>query len=231
MIRSDVLMLGLVTLLGGCAQNSPSVRPTDMSAEAHRQEAQKDTAAANRELREANTPLGEPNLVRTGGGNPEGYYYGRNVYDIRNGRLARARQLRAHAHQHEAAATQLENYEEAQCKQFPPETRAACPLLGPVVRIADAPNGVIVTFASGARVDAILAHMQCHLAFAQKKGFEVASSCPLYMKGVTIRPGTDPMAIEIIGSDAKVARQIRTRAREEAVIVERGGGPSAPPSR
>jgi hypothetical protein len=210
-----------ITAIGfGCAQNGPTVRPDEMSAEAHRQEAQRKTAAADKELREANTPIPQPNLAANPGGNPEGYYYDRSVYDAKNEHLARSRELRAHAQEHEAAAAYLEKFEEVQCKEFPSSTRAACPLLGPVVRMTDIPAGVRVEFARGARVDAALAHMRCHLAFAQARGFQTASSCPLYMKGIEIRPGAEPRTIEIVSTDAKVAHEIQRRSREEAILVQ-----------
>jgi len=86
--------------------------------------------------------------------------------------------------------------------------------------MTDIPTGVRVEFAQGARVDAALAHMRCHLAFARARGFQTASSCPLYMKGIEIRLGLEPRTVEIVGSDAKVAHEIQKRSREEAILVE-----------
>ena len=80
-----------------------------------------------------------------------------------------------------------------------------------------------MTFAAGTQVDAVLALMRCHLAFARAHGFGTASSCPLYVKGIDLRPGAGPVAeIEIISSDRKTAEEIRLRSREEAVVVEFG---------
>lgn len=221
MKRSHLTTAFTITALGfACARNAPSVRPDEMSAEAHRQEAQRKSAAADKELREANTPVPQPNLAVNINGNPEGYYYDRTVYDAKDEHLARSRELRQHAQEHEAAAASLEKFEEEQCKQFPASTRAACPLLGPVVRMTDIPSGVRVEFAQAARVDAALAHMRCHLAFARARGFQIASSCPLYMKGIEIRLGVAPRTIEIVGTDAKVALEIQKRSREEAILVE-----------
>jgi len=214
-----ISVLGLVV---GCGESNQTVRPPDTSAEAHRQQAQKEAAASDRELRAANASLPPPNLAISGGGNPEGYYYDLNVYNARNEHLARAQQLSEHARQHEAAAASLEKFEDAECKQFPPATRAACPFLGPVAQITDLPNGVRVQLASGVRSDAVLAHMRCHLAFAEARGFGAAASCPLYVKGIEIRAGNEPSAIDIVSADAKVAEQVRTRAREEAVLVRAG---------
>jgi hypothetical protein len=223
MTRPTTITLALMTTLGlGCGQTSPSVRPDEMSAEGHRQEAAKTAAAADRERREADARMPPPNLTLTGGGNPQGYYYDRNVYDARNEHPLRARELSEHARQHERAATALEQFEEAECRQFPPATRAACPLLGPVVRITDIADGVDVELAPGTRVDAALAHMRCHLAFAQAHGFQAATSCPLYIKGIEIHAGTTPRTIEIVASDRKTARELQERVLEEAVVVRRG---------
>ena len=214
--------LSLFGLVFGCGESNQAVRPNDTSAEAQRQQAQKESAASDRELRAANAPLPPPNMAFNGGGNPQGYYYDLNVYNARNGHLARAQELSEHARQHEAAAASLEKFEDAECKQFPPATRSACPFLGPVTQITDLPNGVRVQLASGARADAVLAHMRCHLAFAEARGFGAAASCPLYIKGIEIRAGNEPSSIEIVSRDAKVAEQVRMRAHEEAVLVRAG---------
>ena len=213
-------MIGLGAL--GCGQSNQAVRADDMSAEAHRAEAQKESAAAGAERKVAETAPPPPNLSVSGGNNPQGYYFDANIYDTRNQHLARAQQLSAHAREHEAAAAALEKFEEAECREFPASTRAACPLLGPVVGITDVADGVRVEFATGTRADALLAHMRCHLAFAAARGFQDAAACPLYMKGVDVRATAVPTTIEIVGADRRVARDIQARSREEAVLVQRG---------
>jgi len=216
------VLISAMGLALGCGQSNQSVKPTEMSAEANRQQAQNESAAANRELNKANTPTAPPNLAASGGGNPQGYYYDIGMYDAKNQHLARASALAAHAQQHEAAAVALEKFEESECKQFPASTRAACPLLGPVTRITDVAGGVSVQVAAGTRADAVLAHMRCHLAFAKARGFGAASACPLYVKGIEIRGGVDPRTIEILSADAKVARNIQALSREEAILVQGG---------
>ena len=218
-------MTAVVLLLGfgvGCGQTSPAVRSDDTSAKAQRQQAQAESAAATREFQAANAPVPPPNLAATGGNNPQGYYYDVSVYNARNEHLARAQQLSEHARQHEAAAASLETFEDAECKQFPPSTRSACPLLGPVASITDIPTGVRVQLVTGTRADAVLAHMRCHLAFATARGFGEAASCPLYVKGIEVRAGRDPNTIEIVSGDVKVVDTIRARGREEAVFVRAG---------
>jgi hypothetical protein len=222
MMRSKPFVVVSMLGLASCGQSSPTVRPDEMSASAHRQEARKVGAEADKELKAADARMPQPNLAVSGGGNPEGYIYDRNVYDARNEHLLRARQLREHARQHERAATALEQFENAECRNFPASTRAACPLLGMVARIENIEGGVRVEFERATRVDAVLAHMRCHLAFAAVRGFPSDASCPLYAKGVEIRAGSARTAVEIVSDDPTVAREIQVRSREEAILVEAG---------
>jgi hypothetical protein len=190
-----------------------------MSAESHRRVAAKESAQAAREANDSSAPTPPPNLAMTPGGDPEGYFYPVNAYNPGGDHLARAEQLQEHAREHQGAAAELERFEEAECRDFPPATRAACPLLGPVVQIGDVEGGVRVRFAEGTRVDAVLAHMRCHFAYAQARGFGKASGCPLYIRGITINRTNDPHAIEIVGPNPKVTADIRRLSRAEAVVV------------
>src|SRR2546421_393237 len=75
----------------------------------------------------------------------------------------------------------------AECKTVPPRERAACPLLGPAVAIRDLPDGVRVELARAGAIDATIAEMRCHYAFARTRGFsEEAAACPLYIRGIQI---------------------------------------------
>lgn len=176
----SVEIFALATLGASWGSCQQEVRPDEMSAQAHRQEA---------------AQVAE----RGGFESPD-------------------RRIR-HAQQHLAAAAYLEAFEQAECKNLPPATRAACPLLGPVTRIADVAGGVRVWFADRTPVDTILAHMRCHLAYAQTAGFEAATACPLYVRGIEIIRASDPRAIDILSKDASVVAEIRKRAREEALVV------------
>jgi hypothetical protein len=203
----------------GCVGQSQVVRPDDMSAEAHRKEAARLAAAAEAERARSDSPALQPHLGVSPSSNPEGYYYPTDLYDPRKDALLRAQQLSRHARQHEAAASRLEAFEQGECRQFPPATRAACPLLSPVQEVSDVEGGVRVHFKPGARVDALFAHMQCHLAYARARGFDDAAGCPLYVPGVAIRRTDDPLALEIVGSNARTASEIRNNSRAEAVVV------------
>lgn len=217
MIRITLKVAALSILLGlGCGHGD--VRPDEMSAEGHREAAQQDRASAQVAMGEAANPYPPAPLYGVGPNNEPL----EQIAGARDEKRNLAVQLREHARQHEAAARELEQFEDAECKQTPASERAACPLLGPVVALVDIPDGISVTFAAGTHVDAALAHMRCHLAFARARGFGAAASCPLYVRGIDIRPGAGPLAIEIVSGDRKTVEEIRLRSREEAVLV-RGG--------
>jgi hypothetical protein len=215
-------VLGLMLLGASCSGQNQTVRPDEMSAEAHLKEADKQAAAAQREVQQANSPASQPNLAVSANSNPQGYYYPTDMYNPKNQHLLKAQQLTKHAQAHESAAAYLASFEVAECKEFPPATRAACPLLGPVTEITDVPGGIRARFVEGTRVDAVAAHMRCHFAYAQSRGFDTGAGCPLYIRGIEIRTTNDPRALEIVGRDASVTAEIRNRSREEAVMVHGG---------
>ena len=224
-MKPTTLFAALSSLVigGGCGQTSQSTRTPAPSAETYRQQAAQETAASEKELAAANAAPAAPNLTASAGNNPQGYYYDLNVYSTRDQHLARAHSLSEHARQHAELAAKLDGFEGAECGEFPPATRAACPLLGPVTQLTDLTDGVRVQFAPGTRTDAVLAHMRCHLAFAQTRGFEPsAAACPLYIPGIEIRAG-EGGTIEIVSPQPKVAREIQSRSRQEAVLVRAGG--------
>lgn len=223
MTRSQYLKtIGLAFGIG-CTSSSPAVRPDQMSADAHRQSAARERQAARDEVLPSRSAASEPSISLSAGDTSQGLYaYPAEMYDPKNEHLARAKRLKTHAEEHEAAAASLEKFEQAECKDFPPVTRAACPLLGPVVELVDVPGGIRARFKDGVRVDAVLAHMRCHYAYARARGFGAAAGCPLYIRGIEIRRASDLMAVEIVARDAAVTAEIRSRAREEAVLVRAG---------
>jgi hypothetical protein len=207
------LVLGLA-----CSASNPSVKPDEASVAGHREEAHRESQTAAKEAAMYKPQAAQPSPF----GDPLGkdYLYSVPLYNPTEGHLHEAELHRAHARQHEAAAQFLERFEEAECRQFPPSTRAACPLLGPVIRLEDISGGVRATLADGAPVDAVLAHMRCHYAYARARGFDDKVGCPLYVKGIDIRKGLDPRAIELVAKDEPTVRLIREHAREEAVFVK-----------
>jgi hypothetical protein len=188
-----------------------------MSAAQHREEAKRHVVAAETHERQYNPGVTAPLPPDDATG--AGYNFTASSYNPTEWHLAEANRLREHAGQHRKAAQALERFEANECKAFPPTTRAACPLLGPVTSIDDIGGGVRVSFAPGTRVDAVVAHMRCHFAYAQAQGFAEAAACPLYVRGIDIRRGSDALSVEIVSKDPGTTAEIRARSREEAVYL------------
>jgi len=185
-----------------------------MSAGQHRQEAQQERqAAAQLDEHAPKVDLEPPPEPRMHGPAP---MYGADPADWH---AQEAERLRAHARQHERAAQSLVRFESAECRDVPPSVRAACPLFGPLVKLEDLPDGVRATFAPGTRVDLVAAHMRCHFAYAQSRGFDEDISCPLCLRGIEIKRASAPEAIDIVSADPKVAGAVRDRSRDEASFL------------
>jgi hypothetical protein len=205
----SILALPLI----GCA--SAAVKPDDMSAQAHRQEAAYERqAAAHRERQaveqaETRRPDFDPHRQSHMGLDPAS-------------RLRwEAESRRAHALEHEAAASELERFEAQECAGIDPGLRAACPVLDPIAAIRDIPGGVRLDLVDPSHLPELLALMRCHLAYAQTKGFEpVAAACPLYIRGIQIRAAADGTALEIVGQTERLAKEIRSRSRSRHSATE-----------
>ncbi len=198
-------------LLAGCAHDR--VRAADMSATAHREQAQEEYARADRDLRlyDPSARTREPASTPAPHVDPAvGTVYNPTAYH-----LANAEQHAAHAQQHLAAAAELERFTDQACKPFSASVRAACPVLGPIASVEDIRGGVRVHLQPGLPVDAVLAHMRCHLAYARERGWQEVPDCPLYVRGIDIRPSTDGRAIEIVAHDGKTVDELRRRAHAE----------------
>jgi hypothetical protein len=185
------------------------------SAEAHRREAAEARArAVDEQARYDSTALSSP---AAGLGREGPAIFPLAIYAPFNPTLRhvyRAEELSAHALAHEQAAAELEAFEERECAQFPPSTRVACPMLGPV-RIEDLPNGVRIYLPAQMPVDAVVAHMRCHLAWARTRGYAPTATCPLYLKGTEIRRAPGEGAVDLVSSDGTTARRLQRLARGE----------------
>jgi hypothetical protein len=212
-------LLAAVTLvLAGCASG---VRPDETTAEGHRREAarERELARDGIERHQQRTGTAEGKTDPIGGGAFSGrgeWRYPPQSYDPQRYVIEQSEAHSAHARAHEAAAAELERFEEAECGDFPPETRAACPILGPAVGFVEIDGGVRVTFQEGVSVAAAAAHMRCHQAFARAHGYR--EDCPLYMKGVHIAPTADGRGVTITTEQKPDVAELRHRAREQLVV-------------
>jgi hypothetical protein len=205
---------------GSCGTSRGTVKPDDMGAAQHREEAARENEAARQHAREYDPKASVPSPFHQAGGPTSGdSAFPVSVYNPTDAQLQRADEHRAHARQHEKAAQELERFEAAECGGFPPAARAACPLLRPVTRVEDLGDGVRVTFAAGTPVDAVFAHMRCHYAYARTHAFDDAASCPLYMRGIEIKRAKDPLAIDITTKDWQRVHDLQAHTREEAVYA------------
>jgi hypothetical protein len=215
----DIRKLALVApliFLGTCG-GTRHVRPDDMSAARHREEADREGRLAREKVAQQLPELARPRSDSQA--SRRDYLYTAPIDDSVEGPLYEAELHRQHAREHARAAAFLERFEEVVCRDFPPSSRAACPFLGPVTRIDDIPGGVRATFAARTPVDGIVAHMRCHYAYARARAFAENATCPLYVRDIDIRRGVDPMSVEIVSPNKHTATLIRARSREQAVFV------------
>jgi len=225
-MRGIALATGLAGLLvaAGCADaGRPDTQPDAMSAEAHRAEAHREDAEAARHLEQYDPTAGVPY-----GSDPldddfdysydDGdLYWGIDDYNPTEGHLRRGTELERAARQHREAARVLERFEEAQCKSFPPETRVLCPILGPLEIATDIPGGTRIRLEKDTDVNATIAHMRCHMAFARARGWKDMETCPLYMKGLKVHRVGRSRSIDLTVDRPEAVQDLRRRAARHAI--------------
>jgi hypothetical protein len=179
--RFGLLLLAatIASALVGCATTS-GARPEDMSAKSHEEEAAREAAKA-----EQHAAKYDPAATSAASAGSDPFFEGTdfNPTDVHN---IQAEAHRRHADDHAAAADALRSAEEDACKSIASESRSWCPLLGPVAATENTSNGVRVTVREGTDVDALIARVRCHLAFANTQGREGIDRCPLYVPGVQV---------------------------------------------
>jgi hypothetical protein len=208
--RTPVLALVILA----CASAPRPVRPDDMSAQRHRQEAEHEYAVAAQEMSQYD-PRANGLILPTENEYPN--YYPIAIFNPTEKHLTAAEAHARHAREHEAAAAALERFEDEECKGIAPEVRASCPLLLDVTDLADVPGGARVRFTPETPVGVVAGRMRCHLAYARAHGFEDAADCPLYVRGVSVERSPDGAGIDLVSDDPTVAARIRLLLREQAV--------------
>ena len=200
--------------LGACG-GAKNVRPDEMSAEAHRSESSRENASAAHDASQYDPHARVEHAVIHGavGGVAEPVE-SVTTYNPTAFHLTDAARHAKHARQHEAAATELEHFEGAECGALSPRVRAACPMLAPIKRLQEIPGGVRIEFVDGADVGMLTAQMRCHLAFARARAFAGVPDCPLYIKGIEIQASPDRRGIDFTTTDRATATEIRRRAND-----------------
>jgi hypothetical protein len=182
-----------------------------MSAAEHRQMADQERQQAEEHGGEVRGNTDVPVITPSDPGS--GFIYGTDTYDPAARHRAQAGRHEQLAAEHEAAAEALESFENAECAQFPPATRASCPLIGSIASVRDVDGGVEITLAEDANAPAILAHIRCHLAYAATRGREGMESCPLYIRGVPVAAGDSERTIVLSVADASLLSELRLHTR------------------
>jgi hypothetical protein len=194
----------------GCAHGT---RPDDMTAEQHQAAAQKEQKKAQQEEATAYTNAPGANALNAGI-EPELYLYPQA--GVPQDHLADARRLQEHAREHEQAAAQLQQFEEAECKGLPASQRSTCPLMRSITDVGDIDGGVRIRFVDQSHASTALPRMRCHYAYARAHGFSNSPDCALYIRGVDFRQSSDPHAIDIVSNDPKTTAEIRKRMHASA---------------
>lgn len=221
----------ILATMESCA--SSGTRPDDMSAEAHRAAASMENQQAVGHVQQydseleairqlgslGNTAINyDPNVIyppyRPYYYTDSDYYWDISSYNPSLSHLDSEMLLRSEAAAHLAAAQALENFEEAECKAFPPETRAVSPLIGQVESAEGAFGGISLSFREGVDVNAAIAHMRCHVAFARTRGRIGMETCPLYIPGISISRRGNSDVVELTIGDQSQLLDLKQRVRE-----------------
>lgn len=194
----------------GCA-STPGARPGDMSAKSHDEEARKHS-----DMAEQHDAQYDPNA--RGGTPPDaisGSEFGFAGTELNPTEVHRmqADKHRAHAEDHAAAADWLKRTEDDACEPISPTSRSLCPLLGPVVAVQDTTTGVRLFLRQGTDLEAMVARIRCHLAFARTRGGAGMDRCPLYLPAIDVyRVG--PLEIELNARRQTSVRPLQRRVAD-----------------
>ncbi len=196
-----------------CATTAPGSSPDEMSAEEHRAEAAAYTArAAEHQARYNSEAISRRRRRFPGGQSLSGvdFSFSETIYNPTRKHLRHARERSEHARQHAAAARALEAYEQQECGLFPKATRVRCPIMDQVDRVENIEGGIRMTLVDKAPIDAVLAHMRCHYAYARTQGRKGMNRCPLYLQNIVITQVGD-RELSITSTSDDVTDEIRRR--------------------
>lgn len=194
----------------GCA-STPGASPEDMSAKSHEEEAKKhsDGAEQHDAQYDPNARVSPPPDAISGS---EFGFAGTELNPTEVHRM-QADKHRKHAEEHAAAAEWLRRAEEDACELISPTSRSLCPLLGPVVAVQDTTTGARIFVLKGTDVEAMIARIRCHLAFARTHGGEGMDSCPLYLPAIEVYQ-VGPLEIELSARRQTSVRPLQQRVAD-----------------
>jgi len=204
--------VALLALALGVACGGPQDPATEnLTAAEHEAEAEREEAAAAEHEGQY-----DPDARLTTGGQQPGtdLYYGTDHYNPTEVHLHAADDHREHAGAHRERAAQLRDFAEAECAEFPPETRASCPLLLGLVEVEDIEAGIRMTFASAQDLAPVVDHIRCHIAFAAAMGNEGMDHCALYVHGASV--DVEGTSVDLITDQPGFVAELRRRVRVQA---------------
>jgi hypothetical protein len=218
--------LWLALLAVSCASPTGSVRPDEMGASAHEQEAAREERAAAWHARLYDPKAGRPcvQTVAVPAG-PPGTPCFSNIANPTAEHLRAAEEHRRHAAEHRAASKVLRDTEARACVGVAEEDRDLSPFFHreDVIRVeslrteAAVPVGARVVFRPipGMTVEWLQRIVDCHLARNALLGTEAPEMdyCPLVLHNVTARVVQvwDGLAIDVRSNDPGVAVSILAR--------------------
>ena len=208
--KTALTALGMTTLLACGASHT---EPQYMSDADHRERARQHDASAT-----AHETRYDPSAEQTIEVPDSSFSYSIETYNPTRYHLAKSGEDREHAAAHRKAARALETFENQQCGLLPPAVRKVCPLIGQIGSLSKVEDGVRIVPATDVNADGMLAHMQCHVAYAATAGFEGMDACPLYVKGATV--DKDDGAITITADDEDAATAIRRRTEAHMSVTQ-----------
>lgn len=196
------LALVVSGFLPGCA-STPGAKPEDMSAKAHEEKAVEHAEMAQEHAARASAS------AAAGEGAGSDIVLGAGASPAEMHEMQAERHLK-HAQDHLAAAEALTKAEEQACKSVPPQARASCPLLGPVVSTEATANGALIAVREGTKMGALVSQIRCHIAFADTQGRKGMEHCPLYVTGVEVRQ-VGPTVIELTTTGRANIQELQDR--------------------
>lgn len=204
LLTASMLLMFQGGMGGGCS--GADVKVEEASAPEHKLQAQKEREKAAAEKAKYDPSADRQEQV--GAGTAGRYGDGPILVTVNptDAHLAAAESHRRHAQAHEKAAQQLMAFEDIACKGVPNDDRLSCPTLL-TDSLSTLKNGVRM-HTGPKRLSAVLANIQCHLAFAKVNGYNNAYLCPFAIKGVSARPTADGTGIELISEDPTAVKTL-----------------------
>lgn len=203
-LNTAILLIFQGTVANGCS--GADVKVEEASVPEHKLEAQKEREAAAAEKAKYDPAADRQEQVGAGTAGRFGDGPVLVTVNPTDGHLAAAEMHKRHAQAHEKAAQQLMAFEDIACKGVPNDDRLSCPTLL-TDTLSSLKNGVRM-HTGPKRLNAVLANIQCHLAFAKANGYNNPDLCPFAIKGVTARRTDDGAGIELISEDPAAVKTL-----------------------